>query len=113
MTHHHHHNGHCDICCAHGEHHASCHECACGHHHHPHEHHEDFAHELLEMADQAWMEVLKEKIKEQIKSTNGPHLDQLAKLVAESNHVRWQHKMGVLKDVQSYKEKLSAFFHKE
>lgn len=111
MTHHHHHD-HCDICCAHGEHHAhTC--CGSDHHHHAHEHHEDFARELLEMADQAWMEVLKEKIKEQVRTTNGANLDQLAKLVAEANHVRWKHKMNVQKDVHSYKEKLSTFFNRE
>lgn len=113
MTEHHHH-GHCDICCAHGEHHAhACHEGSCNHHHHAHEHHDDFARELLEMADQAWMEVLKDKIKEQVKTTSGANLDQLAKLVAESNHERWKHKMNVQKDVHSYKDKLSAFFNRE
>lgn len=112
MTHHHHHS-HCDICCAHGEQHA--HEGSCNHHHHhhAHDHHGDFARELLEMADEAWMEVLKEKIKDHIRTTNGAHLDQLAKLVSESNHERWKHKMNVQKDVHSYQDKLSAFFNRD
>jgi hypothetical protein len=47
---------------------------------------------LLELADEAWMELLKEKIKAHILKTD-TKLDELAKIVAEANHKRWSHKM--------------------
>lgn len=47
---------------------------------------------LFEIADCAWAEVLKEKIKEHIRSTDNK-IDGLAKIVAEANHKRWKNKM--------------------
>lgn len=92
----------------HSEHEHSC----CHHEHEEHQYHHEgeFAEQLLEMADEAWMEVLKEKIKQQIITTSGQHLDNLAKLVAESNKDRWKHKLSSHKVCQDYKEKLAEFF---
>ena len=59
-----------------------------------HAHGEDFAHQLLELADEAWMEILKEKIKENIRQKGGEQLTQLANLVSERNHKRWNHKLA-------------------
>jgi len=70
----------------------------------------DFTRKLLEMADQAWMELLKEKIKEQIQISGGSHLDQLAKTVAESNKDRWMHKMSLHKVFKDFKEKVAKCF---
>jgi hypothetical protein len=64
------------------------------------------------MADEAWMEILKEKIKKQIESAGGEHLDQLAKIVAESNKERWEHKLAINELASNYKEKLTDFFGK-
>jgi len=44
---------------------------------------------LLLLADEAWKELLKDKIKEEIEKSSGPKLSALAKLVAEANHQRW------------------------
>jgi hypothetical protein len=107
MSHHHHH------CCCCAESCPCCHEGDHHHHEHEHEHHEEFAPQLLELADQAWMDLLKEKIKAQIEAANGGQLDQLAKLIAESNNLRWKHKLAGQKVSNSYKEKLSNFFHKD
>lgn len=63
------------------------------------------------MADCAWMELLKEKIKENIVNTAGNHLDQIAKTVAETNHMRWQNKMATQKDKQEFKNKLDELFN--
>lgn len=104
----HHHHHHDDECCEHE--HSCCHEHE--HHHHEHEH-EDFAHQLIELADDAWMELLFEKLKEQIKITNGAQMDKLAKLVSDANHTRWQHKMGLNKNSQDFKDHLNAFFGQE
>ena len=107
--HHEHHHGPC-------HHHGSSAECpccqgTCGHHHHAHDH-DDFSRQLIQMADEAWMEVLKEKIKEQIQALSGPNLDGLAKLVAQANHERWKHKMEKRKVVEEYREKLASYFNK-
>jgi hypothetical protein len=111
----HHHHHHDDECCAHE--HSCCHEHEHEHsccHEHEHEHNqEDFAHQLIELADEAWMELLFEKLKEQIKVTNGAQMDKLAKLVSDANHNRWQHKMGLNKNAQDFKEHLQAFFGKD
>jgi hypothetical protein len=111
MSHHHHcpihdHNQNC-TCCQH-EHHS----CTCPQHSHESGHHDqcDFAHKLLDMADEAWMEVLKEKIKEQVIATSGSKLDKLAKIVAESNNARWQQKLELLDIAHNFADKVRAFF---
>ena len=69
----------------------------------------DYATKFLELADQAWMEVLKEKIKDQIR-LNGRHLDDLAQIISEANHARWHRKMEGKKCSSGYEEKLRNFF---
>lgn len=107
MSHHHHeeecehhHHHHCECCCNH-----------CGAHHH-HEHHADvdFSHQLLELADEAWMEVLKDKIRQQVESVNGSQLEKLAKLAAESNNERWKHKLALDQNQHQFKENVGKFF---
>ena len=96
--HHHHHSGECGCCC----------------HSYDEEEHEhcDFASEMLELADQAWMCLLKDKIKEQILASHGKHLEELAKLIADSNHSRWKLKMAKKNTVEQFREKLQGFFSK-
>jgi hypothetical protein len=121
MPHHHCHEGHC-----HNHDHentasAECHEkcyccgqtpCQCGCHHHHHNHQEgEFAHQLLALADEAWMEVLKEKIKEQVSATSGKHLDKLAKLVATSNQERWKRKLSAKTQHDEFHDRIDEFFH--
>ena len=95
------------------------HGCSSGHchsHSHSHHHHDkqaSFAHQLLEIADEAWMEVLAEKIKAQVEQSNGSQLDQLAKLVGESNKERWKHKLALLKLDEDFKHKVDQHFNKE
>lgn len=117
MSHHHKHGG-ChdhDSCCSDDK---CCDDpsCSCHHHHNHHHHkddeccHEDFAQHLLHVADCAWMELLKEKIKQQIATTCGDQLDQIAKVVAESNQSRWNHKTSLIKIQHEYKDKLQDIF---
>lgn len=68
-----------------------------------------FSKQLLELADEAWMEVLKEKIKDNIKK-NDNKIDQLAKLVSEANALRWHSKMAKEKNCSDYQEKLDQLF---
>lgn len=111
MSHDHCHEGSCSVTGHHHHHHGECchgsHDTCCHHHEH-----EDFAHELLDLADEAWMEVLKEKIKDQIRENNGKHLDALAKLVAESNNVRWKNKLSLQNTWGDFKAKVDAIFKK-
>ncbi len=116
MSHHHHH--HCDSgeCSTeeHGDHHHNHCPCCEGHCSCCGEHHEDtFAKHLLKLADEAWMEVLKEKIKEQIKTLNGKKLDELAKMVAEANNQRWQHKLSAKTECDNFQASVCNFFKGE
>ncbi|MGZ3732152.1 MAG: hypothetical protein ACXU9U_00205 [Parachlamydiaceae bacterium] len=63
------------------------------------------------MADCAWKELLKEKIKENMAKTAGNHLDEIAKVVVETNHARWQNKMAIQKAKQDFKNKLDSLFN--
>jgi len=58
--------------------------------------------QLLHLADEAWMEVLKDKIKDEIRQNNGDHINQLAKLVSSANHARWKDKMQSKKDCDDF-----------
>lgn len=100
---------HCQ--CEHGSHESACHEHeGCGHHSCGSEKKEcDWAHQFLELADEAWMEVLKEKIKEHIRS-DAKHLDELAKIISEANNEKWRGKMEKKQRCSCYEEKLRNFF---
>ncbi len=82
------------------------------HHEHGQEGHDhnDFSHQLIELADHAWMELLQEKIKDNIRSTQGTHLEELAKFVSESNAERWKHKLAMKKACCDFKERMNQFF---
>lgn len=107
MSHHHHHE-------------EECHEGHCCHHHHAvqpaccHEDHDtecDTAHDLLDLADMAWMEVLKEKIKDHIRA-NDQKIDELAAIVADINKERWHHKMAKEKICEDFERRLKDLFNK-
>jgi hypothetical protein len=74
--------------------------------------HEAFAECLLEAADCAWMEVLKDKIKEHILATQNDKMSELAKIVSEGNSQRWRNKMEKKHSCMDFKEKLCNFFCK-
>lgn len=99
--HHHHHHG----CPSHDE--------ECCEHEHEDDHEHDFAHELIAIADDAWMELLHEKIKKQIEIADGANLDKLAKLVSDANRARWNHKLALNKNSAELKHNLDQFFGKE
>ncbi len=102
-THEHEHHHHGDALCG----------CCCHSDDECHDHHEDFASSLLEVADEAWMCLLKDKIKEHILATNGKQLDDLAKLISDSNNARWKLKMAKQHTVEDFREKIHSFFSKE
>lgn len=53
----------------------------------------DMPEKLIALADEAWFEVVKDKIKKEIEMSCGEKLDKLAKIVASANGERWSHKI--------------------
>lgn len=66
----------------------------------------DMHEKLLTLADEAWMELLKEKIKAEIEKTNGKHMDKIAKLVSDANFVKWGNMINTKVQCNEYKESL-------
>ncbi len=95
-------------CCSHE--HKEC----CSHEHKEGCSHQESEHDcgswFLEIADEAWTEVLKDKIKEHILATQNERMTQLAKIVSEGNNHRWKHKMEKKKGCDEFKTQLHQFF---
>lgn len=70
----------------------------------------DMPEKLLALADEAWNELLKEKIKAEITKSCGDSMDKLAKLVAETNKAKWAHTIKGKVKCHEYKDKLKAIF---
>jgi hypothetical protein len=84
-----------------------CHQCnCCG----THDKHTNFEEYFFEVADAAWEEVLKDKIKEYISSTQDDRMTELAKIVAEGNNQRWKSKMEKKRCCSDFRDKLHSFF---
>jgi hypothetical protein len=66
----------------------------------------DMPEKLLCLADEAWREVLKEKIKAEIEKTSGAKLGALAKLAAETNHRRWSHLIQGKQKCDEFKQQI-------
>jgi hypothetical protein len=103
MHSHGHAHGHasCSCCC-----HQQC-QCDC------HKQQHKYADELLRLADEAWMEVVKEKIKEEIRQNSGEHLKQLAQLVAASNQKRWSEKLSEKKNHDDFEGQLKNLIYRQ
>ncbi len=87
------------------------HEC-CHHHHDAHHEEKNKVDYFLELADEAWEEVLKEKIKEYIRGTQNDSMVKLAKMVAEANHKRWRNNIEQEQEEHYFMEELQKFFSK-
>lgn len=70
----------------------------------------NFSEKLLKLADEAWMEVLKEKIKIGIENKHGEHLEKLAEIVGNTNSAKWKHKIKSKAKCEEYKNTLKDFF---
>lgn len=68
------------------------------------------AEKFLMLADEAWKEVLKDKIKEKICAQKGEHIEKLAELIATTNGEKWKHKMSAMMKCDQYKDQLKEFF---
>lgn len=65
---------------------------------------------LLCLADEAWKEVVKDKIKKEIEKNAGAKLDALAKLVAEANHTKWTHLIEGKQKCDQFKDQVKEVF---
>jgi len=93
------------------------HECSCGCGAHMSMHSEEgcgcgcnCSEKFLKLADEAWMEVLKEKIKSKIMNYKGEHMEQLAEIIAKANGERWKNKISSKMKGHEFKESLKEFF---
>ena len=88
--------------------------CGCGDNKHSHHSHGDgecnCAEKFLELADEAWAEVLKEKIKNKIIAHKGEHLDKLAEIVAIANGEKWKNKISSKTKCTKFKDELKDYF---
>lgn len=88
--------------------------CKCGcnsHHHHGEEEHGcNCAEKFLTLADEAWKEVLKEKIKAKILEKKGEHMEKLAEMVAMANGEKWKHMISAKMKCNQFKDNLKDFF---
>lgn len=88
--------------------------CGCGSSSH-HNYHGDeggchCAEKFLEIADEAWKEVLKEKIKAKIVAKKGEHIEKLAEIVAMANGEKWKHKIAAKMKCGEFKDSLKEYF---
>lgn len=88
--------------------------CSCGcqgkHHIHEHDDHCHCADKFLTIADEAWVELLKEKIKEKILEHKGEKIEQLAEIIAKANGERWRNKIKSKTKCHEFKENLKKHF---
>ena len=68
------------------------------------------AEDLLCLANQAWMELMKEKIKKSFEAKLGKKMDKTADVVADASIACWESKMAGKQACNDYKEKLFATF---
>jgi len=83
--------------------------CDCPEHmkHHSHDHGTE---KFFELADEAWMELLKDKVKAHILKEKEAHLDKLAEMIAKSNGEKWKHKIAAKMECEDFKNNIKEFF---
>lgn len=91
--------------------------CGCSEHSHNHHHHhhngDDGGHcaeKFLKLADEAWKEVLKEKIKEKIIAKREEHMEKLAEIIAKANGEKWKSIISSKMKCNEFKDNIKEFF---
>ena len=64
------------------------------------------------LADKAWSEMLKEKIKKQYEDRMGEKMDEIAKVAADAAIECWKHKIEAKKSVEEHDSKLQSVLRK-
>lgn len=62
---------------------------------------------VFQLANEAWAELLKEKMKEEYEKTMGDHLQKLAETGVEGCMKHWQAKMQSMKECEAFKQKVN------
>ncbi len=78
--------------------------CTCGTH--PANEECDMSGKLICLADEAWSELLKEKMKAEIQKSCGEDMDKIAKFVTDTNNARWSYMIKGKAKCEEYKQKL-------
>lgn len=101
-------------CCSNSDNHENktC-SCGCGSSHDGGEGHCNCAEKFLEIADEAWVEVLKDKIKSKIIAHKGEDMDKLAEIIAKANGKKWCNIIASKTNCREFKEHLKDFFTKD
>jgi len=68
---------------------------------------------FLKLADDAWMEILKEKIKNEIEKNQGESLEKLAEIITKTHCEKWKHEVNIKSKCEEYKKTLKNFFSSE
>lgn len=68
------------------------------------------AERFLNVADEAYLELLKEKIKVKIEKEKGDELEKLAEIVAKANNEKWKYKLAIKVKCEEYKNNLKEYF---
>lgn len=86
--------------------------CGCGKKFHIHDSEGgcNCAEKFLAIADEAWKEVLKEKIKARILTHKGEHMEKLAEIIATANGEKWKHIISAKTKCNNFKDHLKEFF---
>lgn len=69
--------------------------------------------EMMCLANQAWADLMKEKMKVHFEKINGPKMDKVAKVCVEMCMGYWQHKMSGKAQCEEHKEKIKNAFMSE
>lgn len=69
--------------------------------------------EMLALADEAWMELMKEKMKAEIDRVSGAHMEKVAKLVTETNFAKWSDLIKGKAKCNEYKDNLKKLMTEE
>lgn len=69
--------------------------------------------EMLSLADEAWMELMKEKMKAEIDKVSGTHMEKVAKLVMEANFAKWSDLIKAKAKCNEYKDNLNKLMTEE
>lgn len=93
-------------------------ECKCGYHHSCGDKYSHFKEEegclceekFLMLADEAWKEYLKERIKAKIAEKKGQHIEDLAEIISTANGERWKHKIMAKMKCHEFKENIKHLF---
>jgi hypothetical protein len=86
----------------------SCHQSSC--YEEEEDEYKSLCEHLVELADIAWMELVKEKLKEEIRNADADHIDQLVKVISSYNRQRWHAKLSEKSGCEDLEQQVKEIF---